>query len=149
MQSVKKTLLSRNIRAGFTVAEMLVVISIIGILAMVVLVNYGNVQSHARDQARISDLEQIRLALSLYKQDLGAYPDEADFAQAVTNAGLEANDVTYSDSELCASGYSAVTLRTTMENESNGNLAEIQNRCSGLVGEDSDFILLLDIFESS
>ena len=150
MQSVKKTLRPRNLRAGFTIVEMLVVITVIAILAAVVTVGYGSVQENARDQARISDLEQIRLALNLYKQDLGRYPsDDVEFTQAVANAGLEANDVTYYDSEPCASGYSAVTLRTTMENESNGNLAEIRNRCSSLEGDDDDFILLLDIFESS
>ena len=154
MQSVKKRSLLYGSRAGFTIVEMLVVISVIAILAGVITVGYGSVQENARDQTRISDLEQIRLALNLYKQDLGAYPDEGDFEEVVENFGLEVTDVTggayvYNNSVTCVTGqYDVVTLRATMENEGNGNLAEVQNRCSGLVGEDSDFILILDIFES-
>ena len=154
MQSVKKTLLTRNLRAGFTIVEMLVVITVIAILAAVVTVGYGSVQENARDQARISDLEQIRLALNLYKQDHGSYPGEEDFTDVVQSFGLDAADMrgvsyVYDNSATCVTGqYNVVTLRATMENESNGNLTEQRSRCSDLVGGDSDFILLLDIFES-
>ncbi len=44
---------------AFTLIEMLVVISLIGILAALAMVSFSSVQKQARDTARKSDLKQI------------------------------------------------------------------------------------------
>jgi len=59
---------------GFTLVEMLIVITIIGILSGIGLVHYQNVRAAARDARRKSDLAYIRLALALYEEDNGSYP---------------------------------------------------------------------------
>ncbi len=59
---------------GFTLIELLVVIAIIGLLASVVLASLESTRAKARDAKRISDLEQIRNALELYRADHGRYP---------------------------------------------------------------------------
>jgi len=59
---------------GFTLIELLVVISIIGILAGMVLVNLNSARAKARDVKRLSDIEQIRLALEMYHDNFGTYP---------------------------------------------------------------------------
>lgn len=59
---------------AFTLFELLVSISIIGLLMAVVIVAYGPVQKSARDNRRKSDLEKIRMALEMYKMDVGNYP---------------------------------------------------------------------------
>lgn len=66
----------RRRRAGFTLVEMLVVISIIGILATVLLANYTASRGRARDAQRKSDIREIQTALELYKgsQKPPAYP---------------------------------------------------------------------------
>lgn len=51
---------------GFTLIELLVVIAIIGILASVVLASLNTARQKARDVRRISDLNQVKLALELY-----------------------------------------------------------------------------------
>jgi prepilin-type N-terminal cleavage/methylation domain-containing protein len=61
-------------RAGFTLVEILVVISIIAILLTVGSFSYGEVRENARDAKRISDIEQIGLALRLYEQEYGQVP---------------------------------------------------------------------------
>lgn len=59
---------------GFTLIEMLVVISIIGILAVLISANLNSARSRARDAERKSDLRNIETALRLYYNDEGAYP---------------------------------------------------------------------------
>lgn len=59
---------------GFTLIELIVVITIIGILAAVGLGAFNSSQSKARDARRKSDLEQIQSSLEAYYNDYGQYP---------------------------------------------------------------------------
>lgn len=61
-------------RAGFTLVELLIVISIIAILTVIGLATYAGVQKNARDARRKDDLRAIKLALELYYQRNGQYP---------------------------------------------------------------------------
>jgi prepilin-type N-terminal cleavage/methylation domain-containing protein len=51
---------------AFTLIEMLVVISLIGILAALALVSFSSVQKQARDTSRKSDLKQYQTAIESY-----------------------------------------------------------------------------------
>ncbi len=55
----------KNIKA-FTLIEMLVVISLIGILAALAMVSFSSVQKQARDTSRKSDLKQYQTAIESY-----------------------------------------------------------------------------------
>ena len=60
---------------GFTLIELIVSITIIAVLTVVGVVSYGGASKKARDSRRIADLEKIRIALELYRQDVGSsYP---------------------------------------------------------------------------
>lgn len=65
--------LSMN-KKGFTLVELLVVISLIGVLTTLVVANLNSARERARDAARKSDLRNIQTALRLYYNDVGAYP---------------------------------------------------------------------------
>lgn len=59
---------------GFTLVELLVVISILGILATIGLVAFSSTQAKGRDTQRKSDLKQMTTALELYFSDNSSYP---------------------------------------------------------------------------
>ena len=57
---------SRPSRAGFTFIELMVVISIIGMLAGLFVTQYPAVQRRARDAQRRSDIKQYQAAMEIY-----------------------------------------------------------------------------------
>lgn len=67
---------ARLYKSGFTLIELLVVISIIGVLSTIAMISLSGARAKARDARRLSDMEQIRNALELYKLDHGEYPEE-------------------------------------------------------------------------
>lgn len=61
-------------KAGFTLIEVLVVVSIIGLLASAVLVGLGGFRSRGRDARRLTDLKSLQNGLELYYARSSAYP---------------------------------------------------------------------------
>ena len=154
-----------KVASGFTLIEMLVVITLIGILASVVGLRYGTLQESARDTARLSDLNQLALTLNLYKQDHGNLPAESGvicsnqlecpalntISEIVRDLGLMVGDsdryvYTYTESEACNSQYTVATLRTTVEIASNSNATEKQARCQNLAASADEYIMILEYF---
>jgi len=73
---------------GFTLIELLVVISIIALLSSVVLSSLTSARSKARDTRRLSDVTQIRAALSLYQVDHGGdLPNPTTLGCPATSGG--------------------------------------------------------------
>jgi type II secretion system protein G len=66
---------SRPIGRGFTLIELLVVIAIIGVLSSVILASLNKAREKARDAKRQSDIGQMQLALELYYDSNGSYPN--------------------------------------------------------------------------
>lgn len=67
--------------AGFTLIELLVVVGIIVVLATVGLVSYRSANQGARDSKRKADIEAVRQALVLYKQENTLYPQPSETDQ--------------------------------------------------------------------
>lgn len=64
----------RSLIHGFTLLEILVAIAIMLVITAIGVVSYGTVNRRARDTRRVSDMEQIRQALEMYRSDNGFYP---------------------------------------------------------------------------
>jgi type II secretion system protein G len=64
----------KNSGAGFTLVELLVVITILGVLATIGLVAFASAQMRGRDSQRKSDLKQLSNALEVFSSDYGKYP---------------------------------------------------------------------------
>ncbi len=61
-------------KAGFTLIELMVVITIIGILASIVLVSLDSARVKARDVRRLADLRQVVLGLEFYTDEYRHFP---------------------------------------------------------------------------
>lgn len=59
---------------GFTVIEMLVVISIIGLLSNITTATVSDARKKARDNVKISELTQINKALKMFYNEYGRFP---------------------------------------------------------------------------
>jgi prepilin-type N-terminal cleavage/methylation domain-containing protein len=61
---------------GFTMVELMVVVTIISILAGVMYVNFSDVRAESRDKVRQNTLLEMQVALELYKSQYEVYPDQ-------------------------------------------------------------------------
>jgi len=71
---------------GFTLMELLVVMTIMAVLMGLALVSYQGARKTARDGKRKSDLEEIRGALEMCRTDIGIYLG-VSFGSALTCDG--------------------------------------------------------------
>ena len=59
---------------GFTLVELMIVISIIAVLSAIAIVSFTNLQQNSRDAKRKSDLVMVQGALEQYHADQNYYP---------------------------------------------------------------------------
>ena len=67
-------MIKHSFKQGFTLIEMLVVISIIGILSSIILASITSARQRARDTERIIQIKEIQKAVELYYSVVGEYP---------------------------------------------------------------------------
>ncbi len=70
---------NHELKKSFTLIEILVVATIIGLLASIGAVSYTQFVKQSRDAKRKADLEQIRAAIEMYRSNKGYYPTTANF----------------------------------------------------------------------
>ncbi len=63
---------------GFTLVELLVTISIIGLLASITVLSVGNVRQVARDSKRLADIKQLQTGLEFFFNQTNGYPQIHD-----------------------------------------------------------------------
>ncbi len=62
-------------KEGFTIIELMIVITIIGILSAISVVALNEVRKNSRDSKRVADIERIQTALEFYFMDNANYPE--------------------------------------------------------------------------
>uniref|UniRef100_A0A7V3J9H4 Prepilin-type N-terminal cleavage/methylation domain-containing protein n=1 Tax=candidate division CPR3 bacterium TaxID=2268181 RepID=A0A7V3J9H4_UNCC3 len=77
---------------SFTLIEVLVVVFILGLLASVIIVNVSTARAKGRDAKRLADVDAIRMALEMYYEANGMYPQEFNGWAAATGATYDATD---------------------------------------------------------
>jgi type II secretion system protein G len=73
-------------KKGFTLIELLVVIAIIALLSSVVLASLSSARAKSRDARRQADLNQVSVALEMFFDSKGRYPDSTDGSCSVATA---------------------------------------------------------------
>ncbi|HTK04186.1 MAG TPA: prepilin-type N-terminal cleavage/methylation domain-containing protein [Candidatus Eisenbacteria bacterium] len=84
-------------RPGFTLPELLVVISIIGMISTIGVVSYSSVRASARDVKRASDMKQLQTAIELFFENNNFYPGDGKAGSEGVILGTETTK-TLSDS---------------------------------------------------
>lgn len=79
---------TKSKKQAFTIIELLVVISVIAIIATLAIVFLRQARVNARDSKRLSDIRQIQVALELFYNEVGRYPNEEELS---TNNSIEHN----------------------------------------------------------
>lgn len=90
-----------NCNQGFSLIELLVVISIIGVLVSFGSVSWTNAQQKARDARRKADLKSVQQAMELYFQANGKYPDASPTGQVQCNVTGDTSNKTWGGSFIC------------------------------------------------
>lgn len=140
---------------GFTLVELLVVISIIGVLSGFLFVNFASMRERARDAQRKRDLTEVKTALRLYYNDYQQYP-ASDLQGRMMGCGaqgtalctwggklgsdtttymmlpvdpLNAGAYAYSYAKDVTVGSDRFTIQATMENLADPQLLDSQRAC--------------------
>ncbi len=75
---------------GFTLVEILIVVSIIALLSSVLFASFSQARAKARDSKRVQDLLEVQKALELYRAKNGIYPPDPN--EDTTQRGLSCWD---------------------------------------------------------
>jgi prepilin-type N-terminal cleavage/methylation domain-containing protein len=77
-----------NKKSGFSLIELLVVISIMGILTAVLVVNFVGARDRAKDSKKIQDMTNFKNALRMYYNDNQSYPGVAGNIISCSNLNI-------------------------------------------------------------
>jgi prepilin-type N-terminal cleavage/methylation domain-containing protein len=97
---MKNYLRPHGLHKGFSIIELLVVITIIGILLAIVIANLQQARLLARDRARISDISTLQLSLAQYLNANASYPTTLSqlvpgFAPSIPNDPINSGGYVY------------------------------------------------------
>ncbi len=132
INKIKKILRQAQDR-GFTLVELLVVISIIAVLAAVLMANFMGARERARDAKKIQDLYALKSALRMYYNDNQRYPGVSDD----TNFNLTADIGSSYMTSIVGIGYTyqrknngdGFLLRVGLESGAGNEDIESQEKC--------------------
>ncbi len=125
-------------RNGFTLVELLIVIVVIALLVGIGSFAYTTAQAKARDSRRKQDLEAIKAALELARQDAsGVYPStlsgiSSSYLKVLPKDPKTGADYIYTPQPTsCTTACTSYFLQTTLENSNDTAIGSSQTNCAG------------------
>jgi prepilin-type N-terminal cleavage/methylation domain-containing protein len=124
---------------GFSLIELLVVITIIGILTALFITNMVGVRERARDARVKADLNELKTALRLYYNDAQEYPDTGSVNVPAPGTTFSSggtvymNEVPQFDSYTQQNSGDGFLIQVELENEGDPDVCASWNRC-GVTG---------------
>lgn len=125
-------------KTGFTLIELIVVITIMMVATMVGVASFQSASKKSRDSRRTADLEKIRVALEMYRQDKGYYPDvtisglssvlSPTYIQSVPQTGPKGANDQYFYTRNVGTSYT-YTMYAAMEDAGSSNATGLPNSC--------------------
>lgn len=138
---------SENPRRGFSLLELIIVMSILALLAGTVAPRLSSQLTAARDARRLTDAQTVRKAIEQYYEDTGAYP------VANQNGSFGGWDVSHDGnfiSVLVDEGYLAETVVDPVNDNTFHFRYYVYNQGSyGCVGPDRFYVLGIRNFENA
>lgn len=143
---------------GFTLVELLIVISIVGLMSSIVLTPLNTATSMARDAQRKAHLDQVRIGLQLYHNKYGTYQvsgggsggggqgwlgyEGGGYPKSVARVLSEEGFLNTPDIEdiqqdpgymiYVCNGGNEFSLSATLENPEPADISKIQTTCNGV-----------------
>lgn len=109
-----KKFLPLNLSKGFTLVELLVVVSIIAILSVIALAVFTGIQPRARDATRRSDLEAVSKAMEVgYSESGGRY---SDLAASMFSSRIIPKDPLNGTATGCQGNYCKYCVKASVGN---------------------------------
>jgi prepilin-type N-terminal cleavage/methylation domain-containing protein len=123
---------------GFTLIELMIVMAIISILATMGINSYTTAMKRGRDAKRISDVNQIKQALVMYRADSGSYPNaladlEPDYLNKIPTPPRPSTLYTYDGTTTVAgppSGFRKFSLSIDLEMNSGNSIDATSGTCA-------------------
>lgn len=129
MKKIKNKLGYAYRQAGFSLIELLVVISIIGVLTAVLMINFVGARERSRDAQKIQDLNSLKNAMRMYYNDNQTYPGSKAI---ILGSGFTSYAVAIGDtgfSYVLLDNGNGFVIRTSLESGAGDEDTESQLRC--------------------
>jgi prepilin-type N-terminal cleavage/methylation domain-containing protein len=123
--------IDRQLRQGFTLIELMVVVAIIGLLLAAGVASFTQVQKTARDGRRQQDIKAFQDALEQYRNTTGAYPTAATTAIIGPYFTTATIPVMPTGGTLVTGGPAAYTYTTSATNDKYCVCSGIENAAKG------------------
>lgn len=112
-------------RRGMTLIELMIVVSILGILAAIVIPTFSNANETAKGSALASQLNTVKKSLVLYTTDHnGAFPTDA---QLITNQWQVLTNTTDIDGAVSGSDYGPYFMKPPFNGFIDSNVVAADN----------------------